>query len=199
MNRLLINALPILALNISGDTTEIPKWAQEKTPVKMAYYLGLGTSYPISDLGDNWKQGFHGLFRLDFTATPKLNVWVGADYHHFSLKDNKYNIAEGGNLSTINLTGDLKINLGTPGQGANPFCFGGAGMAIKRISDSNYEIFGDTLVNLGLVSYKSETNTLFEFGGGVEYKQMFIHARYVSVLSDNLTVRYIPLTVGVKF
>lgn len=198
MARLIMKVLLILMLNISGHTDEIPRWAQEKTPVKMSYYLGLGTSFPSGDLADNWKQGFHGYGRMDFSASPKLSIWVGADYHFFPHEVVADTGFEGGNFSSINLTGDFKVNFGTAGVGINPYLFAGMGLAIRRISDSTYHIPGDTL-NGSLISTPARSNSLIEIGGGVEYKMFFIQSRYLNNVSDITSVGYIPITLGVKF
>jgi len=194
-----MTTLIILAPSAFADTTDVPQWAQEKTPIKMSYYLGVGTSVASGDLADSWTLGFHGYGRMDFSASPKLSVWAGAEYHYFSFEDQPDPSVEGANFSSINLTGDLKVNVATPDQGINPYFFGGLGLAIQKISDSTYEIYGDTLVNRGLVSYDTETNALIEIGGGVEFNEFFIQGRFVNIFASGSSISYIPFTVGVKF
>jgi len=195
----MVTTLAIFLPTVSADTTEIPKWAQEKTPVKMSYYLGVGTSFTVSDMADSWKRGIHGYGRLDFSLSPKLSIWAGTDYHFFALQDAADTSVAGGNFSTINITGDLKINLGTPHQRINPYLIAGMGLAIQSISDSSYRIYGDTLIDHRSVSYSTKSNALIEIGGGVEYKYFFIQGRYLNIMSDKKSRSYIPITVGVKF
>jgi len=164
--------------------------------IKMSYYLGAGTSVPLGDLNDGWKMGFHGYGRMDFAVSPKLDVLAGADYHFFSLEDQPDTSVEGGTFSTINLTGDFKVNLGTPDKGANPYLLGGIGLAIQNISDSSFAVSAQSR---SLKSFDTKTNALIEIGGGVELKTLFIQGRYVNILSDSTSISYIPITVGVKF
>ena len=195
----MITALAIFVSSAYADSTDVPQWAQEKKPVKVAYYLGVGTSFPLGDLADSWKQGFHGYGRLDFSLSPKLSVWAGADYNFFALEDAVDTSAEGGTFSAINLSGDLKINLGTLSQRINPYLFFGVGLAIQSISDYSYRVYGDTLITHRTVTYPTESNALIEIGGGLEYKALFIQGRYVSMWSDKKMRSFIPVTAGVKF
>lgn len=188
-----------MILNVSGNTDEIPQWAQEEKPVKMSYYLGLGASVTVSDLAKGWNAGYHGLGRIGFEASPVLSILAGFEYHYFSFKDQPDTSVSGSNFTSRNFIGELKLNLASPAHGVNPYFFAGAGLAITRISDSTYRIYNDTLVNRGAVTYKTETDALIEFGAGLEYKILFIQCRYLSVLSDSTTVSYVPITLGVKF
>jgi hypothetical protein len=199
MTKAMVTTLAIFLPTVSADTTEIPRWAQEKTPVKVMCYLGIGTSYPLEEIGDSWKQGFHGFGRLDFLVSPKLSVWVGADYHFFSPEDVADTSVEGGKFWTINFTGDLKIDPGTLALGINPYLFAGLGLAIQSISDFSYRIYGDTLVNRGLINYPTKSIALIEIGGGVEYKNFFVQGRFLRIMFDDISGSYIPVTVGVKF
>ncbi len=195
----MVTTLAIFFPTVSADTTEIPRWAQEKTPVKVMCYLGIGTSYPLQGIADNWKQGFHGFGRLDFLASPRLSVWAGADYHSFSLDDVADTSVEGGTLWSINFTGDLKIDPGELALGVNPYLFAGLGLSIQSISDSSYRVYDDTLITHRTVTYPTNPFAIIEIGGGVEYKNFFIQGRYLKVMFDNIPGSYIPVTVGVKF
>ncbi len=190
----------MLAPSLSADTTEIPQWAHEKKPVKMSYNLGVGTSYPLDNIADYWKQGFHGYGRLNFLLSPKLNVWAGADFHFFPFDDEADTSVRGANLSTLNFTGDLKINLGMPLSGVNPYLFGGTGVAVPNISDSSkYFYVGETLDSIHTVTYPRKAYALIEIGGGVEYKYFFIQGCYLTIMFNRKSQSYIPITVGVKF
>ncbi|HEX2897717.1 MAG TPA: hypothetical protein VHP63_06685, partial [candidate division Zixibacteria bacterium] len=174
LSKIVMKSLPFVLFNLSGISSDIPEWAKEKTPPKISYYFGLGTGFPIGDLSDGWGQGFHGFGRIDFAASPMLNIWAGAEYHYFSFEDQPDTSVTGHDLSTVNLAGDMKLNLTSANQGISPYFIAGAGLAIRKISDSTFRIYGDTLVNRGVVTYKTSTKPFFEIGGGVEYKMIFL-------------------------
>jgi hypothetical protein len=194
-----MRVLPVLIFSTSGNTDEVPSWAKEKTPVKIAYYLGGGTSIPTGEMSNVWNLGFHGFGRLEFIATPKLSVWAGVDYHYFSFQEQSDSSVDGHNLNSIQFTGDLKVNLASPEKTFNPYFFIGALLAITRISDSTYRIYGDTLVNRGSMTYDTHTGGLAEFGAGLEYKKLFFQCRIINTSSKNDIVSYIPVTFGVRF
>ncbi len=165
---------------------------QSQEPLKpISFYLGGGVSIPTGDLGDGWKMGFHGLGRLGFNVAPKLDILAGLDYHTFSLDDQGVSGLSGGAISTINLTGDLKVNLGAPGMSSNPFVLGGVGLAIESASDLT--------TPLGTFTFDTESDLFIEVGGGVEFNKFFIQGRYVNIFASGSSISYLPITAGVKF
>ncbi|MCH7691602.1 MAG: outer membrane beta-barrel protein [candidate division Zixibacteria bacterium] len=155
------------------------------------FYLGVGASIPTGDLADGWNIGFHATGRAGFSVAPKLELLVGADFHIFGL-DNQVTNIEGGSLSSINLSGDLKIDLGTPDMSASPYLLGGGGLAIWSIGDI-------TIPGFGVVRSDSESDFFIEAGVGVVLNHLFLQVKYVNIFSKGSSISYIPLTVGVKF
>lgn len=196
MARLFMKALPILMLNISGHTDEIPRWAQEKKPVEITYCLGLGSSLPMGGLDDRWNQGLHIFGRLNFASSPILSVWAGVDYHRFPFEAGE----ETPGFKSINFSGDLKIKLAFSASGINPYFFGGAGIATVSKTDYFFYKPSDTSAVIQVLGdFPTKSYPLVELGGGADCKKFFFHVRYLNIFSDNTTVSYIPITLGVKF
>jgi len=191
MKKGLVTVFTVLAILVAGSLAVSQVQAQEAAK-PMSFYLGGGVSVPTGDLGDGWKLGFHGFGRVGFNVAPKLDILAGLDYHTFSVDDQGVSGIEGGALSTINITGDLKVNLGTPAMSANPFVLGGVGLAIESVSDL-------TIAGLGTFSFDSESDVFIEVGGGAEFNKFFIMGRYVNIFSSGSSISYLPITVGVKF
>jgi len=189
-----MKTIPVILMACPATTTEVPAWAKEKEPIKITYFIGIGPSFPTADLNDRWDQGLHISARFDFAASPILSVWAGFDYHRFPFSPP----GEASGFKSINFSGDLKINLANPDIGLNPYFFGGAGVAtIKKTDFFLYR--SDTAVHVNLGAYPTKTYPLMEYGGGMSFKNVFIHVRYVSVFSDNYSTGFVPVTMGVKF
>ncbi len=181
MTKLIITTFAILASSALADSTSVPQWAQEKRPVIISYYLGIGTSFPLGEMAKTWNPYLNLFGRLDFSVSPKLNIWSGVDYNLFSP-------GVGRKFRSINLTGDLKIDAGKSTQKINPYLFVGIGLAITDTSDADPTL-----------SPSNQTDALLEIGGGVGYKTFFIQGRYLSIMSYKYPRSYIPVTLGMKF
>lgn len=195
MKKVLVNVFVAVALLATAALVTPQTQAQE--PVKsVSFMLGAGIGMPTGDLSDGWKMGFHGTGRVGFEVAPKIDILAGLDYHLFPIDDMGDASVDGGTLSTLNIGGDAKLNLGTPEMSANPFLLGGFGMAIYTISDLTYD---DPGLGTVTVSFSSETDLFIEIGGGVEFNQFFLEGRYVNIFSEGSSISYIPFSLGVKF
>ena len=191
MKKVSVTVLTVLAVLIAVSLAVPQVQAQEELK-PMSIYLGGGVSVPTGDAGDIWKFGFHGLGRVGFNVAPKLDILAGVDFHTFSFDDQGASGFSGGGLTSINLTGDLKVNLGAPGMSTNPFVLGGVGLGIAKASDL-------TVTGVGTFVGDSESKAFIEVGGGAEFNKFFILGRYVSIFTSGSSISYIPITVGVKF
>lgn len=173
-------------------------------------YAGAGLTMPMSpdNLKDGTKLGFHGTAKLGFNTFPKGEFVIGLDYHYLPadlgmFEDEGITDADGGDMSVIMAGGDLKLNLGIPMTGLNPFVHGGIGMAIISFSDLSWTQPG---VGERLVTTDSENKFYFQIGGGLEFNKFFVDVRYINILKatyddvgDETSASIIPITVGVKF
>ncbi len=185
MKKLVVTLLALAALLATSALAQVPD-----KPVNI--YIGGGLSVPTGTFDDGWKVGFHGSGRVGYAVAPKVEIMGGIDYHSFPLDDKGTTGIEGGTFSAVLFGGDVKINLGVPAMSANPFLFGGLGIASISISD--IEISG-----FPILEGDSETDLFIEAGAGVKFNRFFIQVKYVSVFTEGDDVTSIPFTVGVKF
>ena len=187
MKRVLSTLLTLAAMLLMFASSPVAQDLEK--PVD--FYIGVGAGVPTGDLADGWKLGFHGLARVGFSVAPKLDVLAGLDYHTFPIDDLGVPSVSGGSFSTINITGDLKVNFGMAGASSNPFLLGGVGLSIYSISDLS--------VGTVTVEFDSESDIFIEVGGGVEFNKFFAQIKYVNIFAEGISISYIPFTVGVKF
>lgn len=185
MKKLLIVTL-VIAFTAMAVSAQVPA-------KPFTIYGAAGISLPTSpDLfKDAYKTGFHGDAQLGFNAFPKTEFLINLGYHSFSADFGDSTGYDGGTLSAFLAGGDLKLNLGVPMAPVKPFVFAGAGMAVLSISD--------LVTPDGTYTSDSETKFYFEIGGGIEFTQFFIRAKYVSISTEDESTATIPISLGVKF
>lgn len=178
MIKIIFTTLALMATSALADSTDVPRWAQEKKPVEISYYLGLGRSFHLESTSAG-KKSYHQLFgRMDFSISPKMNIWIGGEY-------NIHSLLKFWTIGHINFTGDFKIKVGKLSQKVNPYFVVGLGGSYIKLLNSNS---GRTSTGGGI----------FEFGSGIESKKMFFQACFISVSTGKESWSYIPVTVGVK-
>ena len=160
--------------------------AEAQSPVRFG--LGGGLSMPQSDLGDLFKNGFHGQVMLGF-GMMALPVKLRADltYHNMGLDEGLTDPEE--DLRTIG--GALNAIVGMGGIGVKPYLTGGLGFYNSKVGDGDAE--NDFGINGGV---------------GLEFSltgmSTFLEVRYIKIFvgdqeGESFSAAIVPITFGIMF
>ena len=166
-------ALSLIGLANPGDVAAQP-----------SLRVGGGISSPNGDMGDLLESGYHGraMVQLGIPVFP-VSLRAEGAYH-------KFNAATGGGTMS-QLNGALSAVLSLGGLGIGPYFFGGIG---KYRQDFSSEFaLGDAVTESGIHAGFGVEAGILGFGA-------FVEARFVNVnRSTGSDLRYVPVTVGIKF
>lgn len=156
-------------------------------------YGAAGLSMPTAPdfFKDGYKTGFHGDAQIGFNTFPKTEFLLNLGYHTFSPDFGDLVGFDGATISMILAGADLKLNLAVPMAPIKPFVFVGGGLAVLSMSD--------LITPVGTYPSDSENKFYFEIGGGIEFTQFFVRAKYVSIAVEDEAFTLIPISVGIKF
>jgi hypothetical protein len=157
------------------------------------FSLGGGLSLPLSDFGDQFNTGWHGLAAVSFTPREfPLGFQVDGMYQRFSVDD-------GGGVDVdassrfIQGTANAVYKFQTAETSSvRPYLIGGVGIY-------NSKLTGDDVPD-GL---ESETDFGLNAGAGFDFKfgnvGAFVEGRFHNIFSDPDDANFIPISVGVRF
>jgi hypothetical protein len=166
---LFITALAGMAL------VSLPFEARAQNPVQLG--IAAGAALPTSDLSDVASVGFNGTVTVGITsALLPLGVRIDGAYNQFAIKDD----VGDGNISFTSVTGNLVYKI--PGATISPYLIGGAGWYRAKVD----------LTGLG---NGSEDKLGWNLGGF----STFIEARFNQVQTDDVALKFIPITFGILF
>jgi hypothetical protein len=174
---LFITALAGMAL------VSLPFEARAQNPVQLG--IAAGAALPTSDLSDVASVGFNGTVTVGITsALLPLGVRIDGAYNQFAIKDD----VGDGNISFTSVTGNLVYKI--PGATISPYLIGGAGWYRAKVD----------LTGLG---NGSEDKLGWNLGGGITMPlsgfSTFIEARFNQVQTDDVALKFIPITFGILF
>ncbi len=161
--------------------------AQVSTIVKPVQLgVALGAAIPTSDLADVVSMGFNGTVTVALNpAMIPLGIRIDGAYNQFAVKD----ALGGGNAHFTSVTGNLVYKI--PGATVSPYAIGGAGW------------YNVALGNNIFVGSDSENKFGWNIGGGIALPlsgfSTFIEARYNQVQTNDVSLKFIPITFGVMF
>ncbi len=158
-------------------------------------YGQAGLSLPQQDLNDGWKTGYHASVGLGMPIMPKLEGVARVAVHRFA---SDMSGLDGGEMTSMMLGADLKLNAGMPMMTYKPYLFAGAGFARMEVADMT-AVIGAATGLAGGVSSETNTKLYYTIGGGLEFGMLFIEARYVSAKVDDAKMSYLPISLGIKF
>lgn len=166
-------ALSLIGLANPGDVAAQP-----------SLRVGGGISSPNGDMGDLLESGYHGRVMVQL-GIPVFPVSLRAEgaYHRFDGAS-----AAGGTMTQLN--GALSAVLSLGGIGIGPYFFGGIGK--YRQDFSSEFLLGDAVTESGIHAGFGVEVGILGFGG-------FVEARLVNVNAAGGDLRYVPITVGIKF
>lgn len=214
--------------------TDVPKIEKyENGKKRIAIMLNTGLSIPFSTeyFSDYWSTGYNFGAGIEFYLNSQLALQGYIEYNNFSFDVEKTrdklettDMGEGGDVSVLNLTANVKYNLPDITQKILPYILGGLGysslsitdLVVRRQSDGRYRY---------TIGSESVSTLSINFGFGVEFMiypsiSIFADARYILIFNDsnilNFTfsdnneqdvepytlkenTSYIPLRVGVSY
>jgi hypothetical protein len=153
------------------------------------FSLGGGVDMPLGVFNDGFKTGFHGLAGVSFTppAWP-VGIQVDGTYSQYS-DDTPLDIKE----QLIYGTGNLVYTFKTAETSKfHPYLIGGGGVY-------NAKPKGDDVPS----GVSSETKFGINVGAGFDIKAggagLFAEGRFHDVFTNGENLKFIPITVGVRF
>jgi hypothetical protein len=155
------------------------------------FSLGGGIDSPLSTFNDGFKTGFHGLAGVSITpATVPVGFQIDGTYSQYS-DDTPRDIKEQLIYGTANIVWKFKT---AEESRFHPYLIGGGGVY-------NSKLKGD---DIGLVGGdNSQTKFGINVGAGFDIKAgaagLFAEGRFHDVFTDGDNLRFIPVTVGVRF
>jgi hypothetical protein len=155
---------------------------------QIGFSIGAGPSFAMGDFGDNVDMGYHAKVAASFSI-PLLPIGLQAEgmWNRFDMSDVN-GVEVDGHAQILNGSLNAVINLPTPG--ITPYIIGGVGYYNLKeetpLGEGDFNDFGINAgvgVRLGLVGL-----------GGV-----FAEARLNNVFTEGDAVRFIPVTLGIRF
>jgi hypothetical protein len=145
--------------------------------------LAGGLALPVSDMGDVYQSGYNGTLGLNFGA-PLIPVGarIEGSINGFNEKG-----SGNGDLRILSATANATFGLGMP------YIIGGLGYYNARFK---------TTVGT-LTAEQTESGAGINIGAGLSFPlpslSPFVEVRYHQMLGDNDSVKFVPITFGIKF
>jgi hypothetical protein len=161
------------------------------------FSLGGGLGIPLSNFDDIAKLGWHGLAAVSFVPTGSpVGIQIDGQYHQFKL-DNA--VVGPGSLKDrfVFGTADAVFKFKTAETSpVRPYLIGGAGVY-------NFKTTGSSDVGTVISTDNSTTKFGVNGGAGFDFKAgsagLFVEGRFHNIFTSGKDVKFIPITVGVRF
>ena len=153
------------------------------------FSLGGGIDAPLGTFNDGFKTGFHGLAGVSFTlpASP-VGIQVDGSYSQYS-DDSPLDIKEQLIYGTANVVWKFPTAAASM---FHPYLIGGGGVYNAKPKGDDVSSTVDSQTKFGL-----------NVGAGFDIKAgaagLFAEGRFHDVFTDGNNLKFIPITVGVRF
>jgi hypothetical protein len=150
------------------------------------FSLGGGVSIPTGTFGDAFKTGFHGLGAVSFVPTGSpVGIQIDGSYTQFKTDVS----GSDAKLQLIAGTANVVFKFPTAeGSKFRPYLIGGGG--VYNAKPKNPDLDGQTKFG-------------FNAGAGFDIQAgsaaLFAEGRFHDVFTDGPNLKYIPITVGIRF
>jgi hypothetical protein len=228
------NTIMRLITNVLAAILSISTAAWSQSPRGMDCYVGGGVSFLSGPqiLRDENKMGFNANGGVGFDILPSVSLILGVDYTAFPKNETQarqeavqqvpararvgsgITIGDGGTLSILSITGNVKFLFGFHDEEVAPYVIVGAGFLSTSIPDVNasYLYSEQTAVVVStynpLVLQRSQFNVksavVASVGAGIDLplgktNSMFVEGRYAIGFTAYDNTTYIPVKVGLRF
>ena len=175
-------------------------------PFSLYLDAGLNVTTAPQSFKDYHKLGYHAEGGIGFKAFPMIQI-VGKLGFYTVAKDWNFipglsDILDGGNIKIMTFGFDARASIGAPLVPIKPFGFIGGGWAKVAENDITFSgtgSIGDYYTGM----MEDQTKFYYNFGGGLEFGSgplaFFIQAKYMSIATDGESIKYIPVSFGIKF
>jgi len=142
-----------------------------------------GLALPVSDVADSYQSGYNGTLGLNFGA-PLIPVGarIEGSINGFNQKG-----SGSGDLRVLSATANATFGLGMP------YIIGGLGYYNARIKATVGTLTGE----------QTESGAGINIGAGLSFPlpalSPFVEVRYHQMLGDNDSIKFVPITFGIKF
>lgn len=203
MKKLSLILIVLLFGVVASTSAQVP--GVPSKPFNLYLDAGLNSTSAPDAFKDYHKLGYHTEGGIGFKAFPFIQV-VGKVGFYTIAKDWNFiqglsDILDGGNVKIMTFGLDARASIGAPAVPIKPFALVGVGLA--KISED------DITTTIGDVSdhytggLADQTKFYYNIGGGLEFGgglfSFFIQARYVSIATEGESIKYIPVSLGIKF
>lgn len=151
------------------------------------FYLGVGGSKPTGWLNDPYDLGYHGMGKMGYRVTSKLELRGGLSYHGLPFDFP----VDGGDFYALLVGLDLRINMRNKPSNVGPILSGGVGLCAWKITQQGS---GENMRWPDI----SDTDPYFEVGLALESGRGFVQVGYVFIATEGETTKFVPVTVGFR-
>ncbi len=174
-------------------------------PFTLYLDAGLNSVSAPDTFKDLHKLGYHFEGGLGFKVFPFVQV-VGKVGLNTIAKD--WNLTpilsdalSGGNIKIMTFGLDARAAIGAPLAPIKPFAFIGGGYA--KLTEDDITITTGVLGDYNISAMDDQTKFYYNIGAGLEFGggpfSFFLQARYTSIATDGESIKYIPVSLGIKF
>jgi opacity protein-like surface antigen len=161
------------------------------------FSLGGGIGFPLSNFDDIAKLGWNGLAAVSFVPTGwPVGIQVDGQFQQYKLDEDVVGFSGLKDRFLIG-TGNLVYKIKTSEESTvRPYIIAGGGVYNVKTTGSD---------NVGTVVGTDNSTTKFGInaGAGFDFKAgsagLFIEGRFHDVFTDGPNLKFIPITVGVRF
>lgn len=179
---------------------------------KVSYSVNTGFSLPSAphDFSDFWKTGFNIGGAIGYPLEAKLTFQACVDYNSFTYDKDRYLrdydfpgleiLIDGGNVSIVTASANLKGMLLPQGSFVSPYFLGGLGLFRFSLSDMTMSSQGQSQTLKGT----SETAIGVFFGAGFDFAinrrvNFFAEGKYGVGFTEDESTQYFPIKFGFSF
>lgn len=203
MKKLMILTAVLLFGVVSSVSAQVP--GVPSKPFSLYLDGGLNIVSSPDAFKDFHKLGYHVEGGIGFKVAPFVQV-VGKLGMNTIAKDWEFvpalaDILDGGNVKIMTFGLDLRAALGAPLVPIKPFAFVGGGYA--KISENDITVSTGVIEDYYVGGFEDMTKFYYNIGAGLEFgsgpMSFFIQGRYTSISTDGESIKYMPISLGIKF
>ena len=160
------------------------------------FSLGGGIGIPLDTFDDEAKLGWHGIAGISFVPNGwPVGIQIDGSYQQFNLDDAAFPGFSGLKNRLIMGTGNVVFKFKSSEESTfRPYLIGGGGVYNSKVTGADDP--GDVLPG-------GETKFGINAGAGFDFKAggagLFIEGRFHSVFTEGANLKFIPITVGLRF
>jgi Outer membrane protein beta-barrel domain len=183
MRRLAVGGVGLVMLLVAS-----PARAQDAAGTAVQFGVGGGLSLPLGDFDDFAKTGWHGTALVSIQpATVPIGFQIDGNFSQFS-DDTPLDLKE----QLIYGTGNIVYTFQTAEESKfHPYLIGGGGVYNAKLKGD------DSPTDESTTKFGINAGAGFDFSVGSA--GLFVEGRFHDVFTEGSNLKFIPITVGVRF